>query len=83
MCEYWESVGRGDFTDRDTSFNMKLVAVKLGYPSSNIPLERIDTHLNRAGRAGAMKLAGFDDESIGKMGIWLPSSNAFLEYIKQ
>ena len=27
-----------------------------------------------------MKLAGFDDESIGKMGRWLPSSNAFLKY---
>ena len=30
-----------------------------------------------------MKLAGFDDESIIKMGIWLPSSNEFLEYIQQ
>ena len=30
-----------------------------------------------------MKLAGFDDESIRKMGRWLPSSNAFLGYIQQ
>ena len=57
---------------------MKFVAAKLGYPSRNIPLDRIDTHSNRAGGACAMKLAGFDDESIRKMGIWLPSSNAYL-----
>ena len=30
-----------------------------------------------------MKLAGFYDESILKMERWLPSSNAFLEYIQQ
>ena len=30
-----------------------------------------------------MKLAGFDDESIRKMGIFLPLSNGFLEYIQQ
>ena len=30
-----------------------------------------------------MKLAGFDDESIKEMLRWLPSSNAFLEYIQQ
>ena len=61
---------------------MKFAASKLGYPSRNIPLDRIDTHSNRAGEARAMKLAGFDDESIRKMGKWLPSSNDFLEYIQ-
>ena len=30
-----------------------------------------------------MKLAGFYNESIGKMGKWLPSSNDFFEYIQQ
>ena len=55
------------------SFHMKFEAEKLGYPSRNIPLDRIDTHSNRAGGACAMKLAGFDDESIRKMVIWLPS----------
>ena len=30
-----------------------------------------------------MKLAGFDDESIRKMGRWLPSLNDFSEYIQQ
>ena len=65
------------------SFHMKFAAEKLGYPSRNIPLDRIDTHLNRAGGACAIKLAGFDDESIIKMGRLLLLSDAFLEYIQQ
>ena len=62
---------------------MKFAVAKLGYPSSNIPLDRIDTHSNRAGGACEMKLAGFDNESIRKMVRWLPSSNAFLGDIQQ
>ena len=62
---------------------MKFAAAKLGYPIRNIPLDSIDTHSNRSGGACAMKLAGFDDESIRKIGRWLPPSNAFLEYIQQ
>ena len=64
LCTYWVSVGRGDFTDRDMSFHMKFAAAKLGYVSRNIPLDSIDTHLNRSGGACAMKLAVFDDYSI-------------------
>ena len=83
LCEYWDIVGRGNVTDRDMSFHMKFAAAKLGYPSRNILLDRIDTHSNREGGACVMKLAGFDDEIIRKMGRWLPSSNDFLEYIQQ
>ena len=79
LCAYWDSVGRGDVTDRDMIFHMIFAAAKLGYPRRNIPLDRIDNHLKRAGGAYAMKLAGFDDKSIRKMGRWLPLSNAFLE----
>ena len=39
LCAYWESVGGGDVTDRDMIFHMEFAAAKLGYPSSNIPLE--------------------------------------------
>ena len=67
MC-IWDSVGRGDVTDRDMGFHMKFAAEKLGYPIRNIPLYRIDTHLNRAGGACAMTLAGFYDESIRRNG---------------
>ena len=67
LCAYWDSVVRGDVTDRDMIFHMKLAAEKLGYPSRNIPLDRIDTHSNRAVGACATKLSGFDDENIRKM----------------
>ena len=83
LCAYWDSVDRVDVTNRDTSFHMKFAATKLGYISTSITLDRIDTHSKRAGRACAMKLAGFYDESIRKMGRRLPSSDAFLEYIQQ
>ena len=79
LCAYWDSVGRGNVTDRDTIFHMKFAAEKLGYPRRNIPLDRFGTHSNRAVGTCATKLAGFDDESIRKMGGWLPSPNAFLE----
>ena len=68
LCAYWDSVGRGDVIDRDMIFHMKFAAAKLGYYSKDIPLDRIDTHSNRAGGECATKLAGFDDESIRKMG---------------
>ena len=83
FCAYWDSFGRGDVTDRDIIFHMKLEAAKLGYPSRNIPLDRIDMHLKRSGEACAMKLAVFNDESIRKMGIWLPPSNYILVYIQK
>ena len=61
LYAYWDSAGRGDVTDRDMSFHMKFSVAKLGYPSRNILLDRIDTHSNRAGGACTMKLEGFDD----------------------
>ena len=78
LCAYLDIVGRGDVTDRDMRFHIKFASAKLGHPSRNIPLYRIGTHANQAGGACAMKLVGFYDESIKKMGRWLPLSNAFL-----
>ena len=43
LCAYQDSVGRSGVIDRDMRFHMKFVAEKLGYPSRNIPLDRIDT----------------------------------------
>ena len=71
LCAYRDSVGRGDVTDRDMHFHMNFSASKFRYPIRNIPLDRIDTHSNRAGGACAMKLPVFDYESIRKIGIWL------------
>ena len=54
LCAHWDSFGRGDVTDSDMSFNMKCASSKLGYQSRNIPIDRIDTHSNQAGRACEM-----------------------------
>ena len=43
-------------------------------------LERIGTHSLRAGGAVALRLAGYDDTTIRKMGRW--SSSTFLIYIR-
>ena len=64
LCAYWDSVGRSDFIDRDMRFHMKFATEKLVYPSRNIPPGSIDRHSNRLGGECAMKMAGFDDESI-------------------
>ena len=61
LCAYWDSISRGGFIDRDMSFNMKFAAEKLGYPSRNILLDRIDTHSNQVGGACEIKLAQSDD----------------------
>ena len=83
FCEFWDIFGRDNVTDRDMGFHVKFAEAKLGYPSRNILLDIIDTHSNLADGAYAMKLARFDDKGIRKMGIWLPLSNDFLEYIQQ
>ena len=81
LCAYWDSVGRVNITGRDACFHMKFTVAKLGYPSRNIPLYRIDTHLNRAFGACAIKLAVFHDDIIRKIGRWLLPSNAFFGII--
>ena len=86
LCAYWDSVDRGDVTERDMSFHMKFAEAKLGYPSRNIPLDRIETHSNRAGGACAMKLEGFDYESIEnfhrRMIYWNTFNSSYQVYIK-
>ena len=46
LCGYWDNVGRGDVTDSYMNFHMKFSAAKLGYPSRNIPLYKIEIHSN-------------------------------------
>ena len=80
---YWDVIGRGNVTNNTISFAMKYSAAALNYPARGIPIDRIDTHSNRSGGACALKLAGYDDSAIRKMGPWAPNSSAFMEYIQQ
>ena len=65
---YWDVIGRGNVTNNNISFAMKYSAATLNYPARSIPIDRIDTHSNRSGGACALKLAGYDDSAIRKMG---------------
>ena len=80
---YWNNVGRENITNNNISFAMKYSAAALNYPARGIPLNRIDPHSKRSGGACALKLAGYDDSAIRKMGRWAPNSSAFMEYIQQ
>lgn len=83
LCSYWDDVGRGDITDGAIRYAIKHAARVLDYPARGIPIKRVDTHSLRSGGACALKLAGYGETEIKKMGRWAPESQAFLEYIQQ
>ena len=82
ICAYWDAVGQGNVTDDQIRYAVKFAAGKLQYPQRGMDLGRMDTHLLRSGGVCALKLAGYDEVEIRKMGRWAPKSNAFLEYIQ-
>jgi hypothetical protein len=58
------------------------VATCLAYPEKKgIPIDRIDTHLLRIGRANALFLSGYSDREIQKMGRW--RGETFKEYVQK
>jgi len=62
-----------------------IAAVRLGAAGDNLEaagydLQRIGSHSLRAGGATNLKLAGYDDDIIKKLGRW--SSNTYLHYIQ-
>ncbi len=83
LCAFWDEIGVGSVTKSQIRFTIKYAARALGYPERGIEIDRINTHLLRSGGACALKLAGYTDVEIRKMGRWVPNSNAFLEYIQQ
>ena len=83
VCSYWDDVGRGDVTDGAIRYAVKHAARMLDYKDRGIDLDRIDTHSLRLGGACALKMAGYSDTDIKKMGRWAPKSTSFLEYIQQ
>jgi hypothetical protein len=62
------------------SHGQKAAAAALDYPSlKGIPIERINTHLLRSGRASALALRGVSDMQIQKIGCW--KSATFKKYV--
>ena len=82
LCAYFDDAGEGYVTDSNIRQAVKFAGGMLNYPDRGIPIDRLDTHSLRTGGACALKLAGYDDVTIRKMGRWKPSSNVFLEYIQ-
>ena len=83
LCTYWDDVGRGNITDNEIRWAVKFAAQGLNYEDRGIPTTRVDTHSLRSGGACALKLSGYSDTEIQKMGRWAPKSTSFLEYIQQ
>ena len=82
ICLYWDVVGHGIVTDQQIQYAVKTAAGALKYERRGIPIDRVNTHSLRSGGACALKLAGYDEVEIRKVGRWAPRSNAFLEYIQ-
>ncbi len=85
ICAFWDDAGRGSVTESQVQYAVKYAAQALDYPARGIPIDRVDTHSLRSGGVCALKLAGYDDVAIRKMGRWAPRSLSFLflEYIQQ
>jgi hypothetical protein len=81
LSSYYVKDQQFDVTDCHISLALKEAALALDYPSCGFPVERIDTHSLRSGRANALSLTGYTDRQIQKMGRWKGAT--FKEYIRE
>jgi hypothetical protein len=80
LSAYYDGGIEANVTLEHISCGLKTAAAALDYPSQKgIPIERINTHLLRSGRANALALSGFSDMQIQKIGYW--KSATFKEYV--
>ena len=76
---YYDHLGRGNVTEGDIVKTVRVAAAALGLRAQGFQEERLGSHSLRAGGAMALKLHGYDDTTIMKMGRW--TSLTFLQYI--
>jgi hypothetical protein len=82
LSAFFHKGTRYDVCGEDISKGLKLAATILQYPSTRgIPIERINTHALRGGRANVLALSGYSDTQIQKMGRWKGAT--FKEYIRE
>ena len=72
MCAYWDKVGQRSGTNNNIRFLMKFSAIESKYPERGVEINRINTHLCQSGGACVIKLSGYSDSVIRKMGQWAP-----------
>jgi hypothetical protein len=83
LSAYYDNTGKwSDVTNEDMSRALKSAATVLDYPTAKgIPIDCINTHSLRSGRANALSLAGYSDTQIQKMGWWRRAT--FKKYIRK
>ena len=79
ICEYWDGKAFTSIESRDIIDTVRTAATELKTSEQAIDPDLIGAHSLRAGGAMALKLHGYDDTTIMKMGRW--TSLTFLQYI--
>ena len=79
LCSYKNTDTWSTITSKDIINCVRQTAIKLDLANHGIDPDLIGAHSLRAGGAMALKLHGFDDTTIMKMGRW--TSLTFLQYI--
>jgi hypothetical protein len=79
LCQVFVNGSWGSVTSNDILRQVRLAAKALKLERNAIDPDLVGAHSLRAGGAMALKLHGFDDTTIMKMGRW--TSLTFLEYI--
>ncbi len=79
LCEYWDGQAFTSIESKDIIEIVREAATELNTSEQAIDPDLIGAHSLRAGGAMALKLHGYDDTTIMKMGRW--TSLTFLQYI--
>ena len=79
ICDYYEAGEWHSITSSDIVRLVKAATRQLQLSQQAIDLDMVGSHSLRAGGAMALKLHGYDDTTIMKMGGW--SGLTFLQYI--
>ena len=79
LCEFYEDDKTGHISSKDMIVLLRAAAKTLQLQKQAIDPDLIGAHSLRSGGAMALKLHGYDDTTIRKMGRW--TSDTFLQYI--
>ena len=79
LCEYHQNNEKAFISSQDIIILLRAAAKTLQLQKQAIDPDLIGAHSLRSGGAMALKLHGYDDTTIRKMGRW--TSDTFLQYI--
>ena len=79
LCQYGDHIDQSFISSKDIIILLRAAAKTLQLQKQAIDPDLIGAHSLRSGGAMALKLHGYDDTTIRKMGRW--TSDTFLQYI--